>query len=77
MDRTSANTIQVSAVDVTGYFDDLYDFAYGGGDKAKEASMVQSGHASLASPPEEDSGKIFFTRLVFATPLVNTWDGPY
>lgn len=63
---TSASTLEVSQVNIIGSFDDLYDFAYGGGDRARQASLVQAGHATL-STSTEPSGKLFFTRVEFAT----------
>jgi hypothetical protein len=75
--KTSATTIHVGSVEVIGTFDDLYDFAYGGGDKAKEAAMVQAGHATLAGAAEPNSGKVFFTKVEFNTGWANTWNGNY
>ncbi|MGD9748782.1 MAG: hypothetical protein AB7V57_20745, partial [Verrucomicrobiales bacterium] len=75
--KTGAATIQVGAVEVIGAFDDLYDFAYGGGDRAKQASMVQAGHATLAGTTDPDSGKVFFTRVEFNSGWANTWNGNY
>src|SRR4051812_35065871 len=39
-------------VEVIGALNDLYDFSYFGGDKARQVSMVQAGHASLATGAE-------------------------
>jgi hypothetical protein len=58
--------IEVGSVTYSGQFDDVYDFTYWGGDKAREASLTQVGHATLASAPEPNSGKVFFTRVVFS-----------
>ena len=58
--------IEVGSVVYSGQFDDIYDFSYWGGAKAREASLVQVGHATLASVPEPNSGKVFFTRVVFS-----------
>lgn len=57
--------VEVGTVTYTGQFEDLYDFTYWGGAKARQASLVQAGHATLTGPPEVDSGKVFFTKVVF------------
>jgi hypothetical protein len=75
--KTSATTIQVGSVEVIGSYDDLYDFAYGGGSRARQASMVQAGHATLAGTTEPNSGKVFFTRVEFNSGFANTWNGNY
>ena len=75
--KTSNTTIQVGSVQVIGSYDDLYDFAYGGGARARQASMVQAGHASLAGTTEPNSGKVFFTRVEFNSGSANTWNGNY
>ena len=62
----SATSIDVDEIEVIGDFDDLYDFAYGGGTRARQAAMVQSGHATLSSAAEP-AGKVFFTRLEYDT----------
>jgi hypothetical protein len=62
--KTSATSIEVSEVDISGSFDDLYDFDYSSGGNARRASMVQAGHATISTPP---SGRVFFTRLEFNT----------
>jgi hypothetical protein len=64
--KTGANSIFVESVAFSGNFDDLYDFAYGSGGKAREAAIVQAGYATLAKAPEPNSGKVFFTRLQFS-----------
>lgn len=75
--KTSATTIQVGSVEVIGSYDDLYDFAYGGGSRARQASMVQAGHATLAGTTEPNGGKVFFTRVEFNSGFANTWNGNY
>jgi len=76
--KTGAASIEVGDVEVIGTFDDLYDFQYQKEEKAKNASMVQAGHATLAPGAEPDSGKIFFTRVEFNTGgFANTWSGTY
>jgi len=64
--KKSSNMIEVEQFYTTGAFGDIYDFAYGGGGRARQASMVQAGHASF-STDSEPSGKIFFTRVEFST----------
>lgn len=59
-------TIEVGTISVSGSFDDLYDFDYWSGSNAQSASMVQAGHASL-STVANPSGRIFYTRLNYAT----------
>ncbi|MEZ5434422.1 MAG: hypothetical protein R3F31_25310 [Verrucomicrobiales bacterium] len=83
--KTSATTIQVGGVEVIGSFDDLYDWAYGGAKFSflgftfdpREPAMVQAGHATLSKAPHANAGKIFFTRVEFNAPFVNTWNGNY
>jgi hypothetical protein len=75
--KTSATTIQVGSVQVIGSYEDLYDFAYGGGTRARQASMVQAGHATLAGTTEPNGGKVFFTRVEFNSGFANTWNGNY
>jgi hypothetical protein len=58
--------IEVGSVVHSGQFDDVYDFTYWGGDRARDAALTQVGHATLASAPETNSGKVFFTRVVFS-----------
>ena len=74
--KTGPNSITVGSVEVIGNFDDLYDFAYGGGDQARQASMIQAGHATLAKAPEANAGKVFFTRLEFNSGWKN-WNRNY
>lgn len=74
--KTGPNSISVGSAEVIGNFDDLYDFAYGGGDQARQASMVQAGHATLAKAPEANAGKVFFTRLEFNSGWKN-WNRNY
>lgn len=74
--KTGPNTITVGSVEVLGSFNDLYDFAYGGGDQARQASMVQAGHATLAKAPDANAGKVFFTRLEFNSGWKN-WNRNY
>ena len=57
-----------------GSFSDIYDFAYGGGARAREASMNQAGHAGVATT---NSGKVFFTRVNFDSGWSNNWNGKY
>lgn len=64
--KTGFNALIVESVAFAGSFDDVYDFAYGSGGRAREASIVQAGHATLAKSPEPNSGKFFFTRLQFS-----------
>jgi hypothetical protein len=76
--KTGATSIEVGGIEVIGTFDDLYDFQYQKEVKAKNASMVQAGHATLAPSAEPDSGKIFFTKVEFNTGgFANTWNGTY
>ena len=74
--KTGTNSITVGSIEATGSFDDLYDFAYGSGGKAREAAMVEAGHATLATSPEANSGKVFFTRLEFNTGF-KSWNRNY
>ena len=62
--KTGATSIEVSDVNVSGSFDDLYDFDYHAGTLSLWGSLIQAGHATISTPP---SGKIFFTRLEFNT----------
>ena len=67
--------IRIGSTEVIGSFSDLYDFAYGGGaGRARQASMVQAGHASLANG---NNGKVFFTHLNFDSGWSNNWNGDY
>ncbi len=83
--KTSATTIEVGGVEAIGSFDDLYDWAYGGAKFSfigftfdpREPAMVQAGHATLSKAPHANAGKVFFTRLEFNAPFVNTWNGTY
>lgn len=60
-------TIEVGSINVSGSFDDLYDFDFwGGGNLPKQGSMVQAGYATL-STTARPAGKIFYTRLNYAT----------
>jgi hypothetical protein len=68
--KTNPNTIEVQQIKAEGSFDDLYDFSYWGGEYARQASMVQAGHATL-STLAEPSGKVFFTRLQYSTEWKN------
>jgi hypothetical protein len=67
---TSPTTIAVSQVNVTGSFDDLYDFFYNprspDNSLPRRAAVVQAGHASL-STTVKPGGKIFFTCLEYST----------
>lgn len=58
--------IEVGTVTYNCQLDDVYDFTFWGGDKARQASFIQAGHATLTGPPETESGKIFYTRAVFS-----------
>lgn len=75
--KINATTIEVGSVEVIGSFGDIYDFAYGGGERARNASMVQAGHATLPSSAEPNAGKVFFTRLEFNTGFSTRWNGNY
>gem|GEM_PF-3140820 len=57
--------IEVGDVTYSCSLTDLYDFSYFGTLKARQAALVQAGHATLATGSESDAGKIFFTRDVF------------
>lgn len=59
-------TIEVGSISVSGSFDDLYDFDYWSGSLPQSAAIVQAGYASL-STAASPSGKLFYTRLNFAT----------
>jgi hypothetical protein len=74
--KTGPDSITVGSIELIGSFDDLYDFAYGGGDQARQASMVQAGHATLARVPEANAGKVFYTRLEFNSGWKN-WNRNY
>ncbi len=74
--KTGPNTITVGSVEMIGHFEDLYDFAYSGGPEARQASMVQAGHATLAKAPEANAGKVFFKRLEFNSGWKN-WNRTY
>lgn len=58
--------IEVGTVTYNCQIDDVYDFSYWGGDKARQASFIQAGHATLTASPETESGKVFFTRAVWS-----------
>ena len=63
--NTSATTIEVGSIEISGSFDDVYDFSYWpAGSQAQTASLVQAGHATLGTATAS-SGKVFFTRLYF------------
>jgi hypothetical protein len=57
--------VEVGTVSYSSQFEDTYDFSYWGGSKARQASFVQAGHATLSSAAEPESGKAFFTKVVF------------
>jgi hypothetical protein len=59
-------TIEVGSVELVGGFDDLYDFAYGSGEKPRTAAKTQAGHATLSSTAFP-SGKIFYVHLDYNT----------
>ena len=59
-------TIEVGSISVSGSFEDLYDFDYWSGSLPQSAAIVQAGHASL-STAANPSGKLFYTRLNYAT----------
>jgi len=63
--KSSSNTLRVTTVSYSGSIDDLYDFDFFGGEKAREAATVEAGHATLAKPPEANSGKVFYLRLEY------------
>lgn len=69
--------IQVNGVELSGAFSDIYDFAYGPASPAREASMVQAGYASLATKAEPNSGKVFFTKVLFNAGWSSRWDSTY
>lgn len=75
--KKTGSFLIVGGVEVIGSFDDLYDFAWGAGSIARQASFIQAGHATLAPPITPDSGKVFFTRVQFNTGFANTWNGTY
>jgi|GEM_PF-3051243 len=58
--------IEVGAVIYDCQVDDVYDFSYWGGDKARQASFIQAGHATLIGGAEPESGKVFYTRVVWS-----------
>jgi hypothetical protein len=58
--------IEVGTVTYSAQIDDLYDFTFWGGSKARQASFIQAGHATLTGPPETDSGKVFYTRVIWS-----------
>ncbi len=58
--------IEVGTVSYTCQIDDIYDFSFWGGSKARQASFVQADHATLIGPPELEAGKVFYTRVVFS-----------
>jgi Bacterial TSP3 repeat len=59
-------TIEVGSINVSGSFDDLYDFDYWSGSLPQSAAIVQAGYASL-STTANPSGKIFYTKLNYST----------
>ncbi len=68
--KPTSNSIFVSETTVSGAFDDLYDYAYGGVAglivDPRDGARVQAGHATLSSAAEP-GGKVFFTRLEYST----------
>lgn len=71
----SATQIEVEMVECDASCFDLYDFAYGApainilwiSIDPKNPTMVQAGHASLASGSASESGKVFFTQVDLET----------
>jgi len=71
----TANQIEVEVVNCDASCFDLYDFAYGAPAinimwmtiDPKNPTMVQAGHASLATGAAPKSGQVFFTQVDFET----------
>ncbi|NJM37032.1 MAG: hypothetical protein HC845_03675 [Akkermansiaceae bacterium] len=68
------NALDVTQVELTGSFVDLYDFSFqpltiaGGVVNTRNCAMTQVGHSTLAPrTPTPDAGRVFFTRVKLAT----------
>lgn len=69
--KQDASHILVNSVEVNGSFDDIYDFAFGSGEKPRTAAKVQAGHATL-STIALPSGKVFYTRVEFTGDILKS-----
>lgn len=56
--------VEVDEVNYSTGFYDVYDFAYGTGGKARTASLIQAGHATLAAAPHPEAGRVFFVNVL-------------